>query len=118
MPAIGFSVARGDTRDLAEARSGHDACCGSPGCRSRCRALLLAAVQPGTKVSAWVELSALTDAASLIRALRDVPAGGMGQLPALSERMEFLFSLTTRRGGITPGSAAISARWSAMASVY
>jgi streptomycin 6-kinase len=59
--------------------------------------LLLEAVEPGTKVSTWPELPALADVAALIRALRDVPEGDTGQLLSLPERVEFLFSLITRR---------------------
>lgn len=60
-------------------------------------ALLLEAVQPGTKVSDWPALPPLADVAGLLTALRQAPAPDIGSLPGMAEGLTVMFDRTARR---------------------
>jgi streptomycin 6-kinase len=85
-------------------------------------ALLLEAVQPGTKVSDWRELPRLADVAGLLAALRQMPgpsagppasagprpAPDTGSLPSMAERLEVMFDRTARRRARAPVAGLVS----------
>lgn len=60
-------------------------------------ALLLEKIEPGTKLSDEPELPPVSDVAELLTGLRGAASHDGGQLPALAQRVEFLFS---RIGGL------------------
>lgn len=62
-------------------------------------ALLLEKLEPGTKLSAQLELPPLEEIAELLTCLRAATQDGTDQLPTLAQRVDFLFALTGRRIG-------------------
>lgn len=62
-------------------------------------ALLLEKVEPGTKLSDQPELPPLSEIAELLTSLRAADRESTGQLPALAQRVDFLYALIGRRLG-------------------
>ena len=72
-------------------------------------ALLLEAVQPGTKVSDWPALPLLADVAGLLTALRQVPEPDISSLPAAADGLEIMYDRTERYRASPPVAALVPA---------
>ena len=72
-------------------------------------ALLLEAVQPGTKVSDWPALPPLADVAGLLTALRQVHGPDTSSLPTAADGLEIMFDRTERYRASPPVAALVPA---------
>jgi hypothetical protein len=77
----------------------HPACRRSARHRPRDGAQLLEKLEPGTELSDQPELPPFAPIAELLTSLRAADEDGINGLPALSQRVEFLFALIGRRLG-------------------